>query len=164
MVQRINGPSFPFRLDTKGVASIMVLPKARTRDISRLYRELLNCSAQSPCRFVLDHGETLMLYAPDEQIWLRVGKHEVANKFHLHLNTKTTLRLKEGPFKGQETVILNYPVSVTGAEKVFRSTAKLKGREAYVAAQRAVVAEENYRLFVTQALEDLVRAGVAVPY
>lgn len=162
MSQRVNGASFPFRLDTKGTASIMVLPKARTKDISRLYRQLLNCSKQEPCRFVLDHGETLMLYAPDEQIWLRVGKHEVSNKFHLHLNTKTTLRLKEGAAKGQETVILNYPVPIQGAEKVFRSTAKLKGREAYVAAQRTAVAEENYQLFVIQALEDLLRSGVAV--
>ncbi len=163
IASRINASRSPWAMHTKGTANIAAESGKRitTRDAARLYQDILNCSPTEPCRYILDKNGTILLYPPQGRIWLRVGEHEVANKFHLHLHTDKYLPVTGGIRNGQERVILNYRIPISGLERSFRVLARPKGKNSsrlYIPVQNTVA----YQTLVSGALEEMVRSGAAV--
>lgn len=78
------------------------------RRLDSLYANLLRCSTANPC-FMRAQGNSIYLYSPDKQFWLRMGHHEVQSgrKLHLHLH-----HLYQDPSLGAKvTLNVNYVIS-----------------------------------------------------
>ncbi len=163
MATRVNSnPRTSWTLHTKGAASIQ-LPRGKylsSKETSALYQNLLGCSVKNPCFFTLDNRGTLMLYRADRQLWLRVGEHEVSNKFHIHLHTERVLPVEGGILNGAENVLLNYRIPITGVE--FLRPARNMAGGAFVP-YKPISETKGYQIFVMDALRDLLLARVAVP-
>ena len=104
-----------------------------------------------------------MLYRADKKLWLRVGEHEVANKFHLHLHTDKLFPVEGGIRNGMERVVLNYRIPLTDVQHVLRPASRAGGKGAYDARVVPVNQTQSYRLFVIDALEQLKNANAVMP-
>ena len=163
IASRVNNNRSLWTMNTKGSASIVVQRGKRItpKDVSQLYQHVLNCSFKQPCRYLLDENGTVLFYPPQGRTWLRVGEHEVANKFHLHIHTDKYIPVAGGIRNGQERIILNYRVPMVNVDKNFRALSRAKGH-GYTEKHIPVRQTEAYRVFVSGALEDMVRTGAAV--
>lgn len=164
MAARVNEARIPFTMQTKGTA-VLKLPKGkplRSKDVTRLYQELLGTSFKNPALLEYQPNGSLLLRRPDGKVWLRVGEHEVANKFHLHIHTELYLPVEGGLFDGTERVVMNYRLPMSGVETALRPASRLTGREAF--AQRHIPVQESqaYRTFVTEPIQELLKTGAAV--
>ncbi len=164
MAARVNASKIPFTMQTKGTA-VLMLPKGkplRSKDVTRLYQELLGTSFKNPALLEYQPNGSLLLRRPDGKVWLRVGEHEVANKFHLHIHTEVYLPVEGGLFDGTERVVMNYRLPMTGVETALRPASRLTGREAF--AQRRIPVQESqaYQTFVTEPIQELLKTGAAV--
>ena len=164
MAARVNAARIPFTMQTKGTA-VLMLPKGkplRSKDVTRLYQELLGTSFKNPALLEYQPNGSLFLRRPDGKVWLRVGEHEVANKFHLHIHTEVYLPVEGGMFNGTERVVMNYRLPMSGVETALRPASRLSGREAF--AQRRIPVQESqaYHVFVTEPIQELLKTGAAV--
>ena len=166
VIHRVNSAKTPWHMSEKGVASISWQnshQKITASDMSRLYSHLLDCSAYRPCFYEFNGANTLMLYRADKKLWLRVGEHEVANKFHLHLHTDKLFPVEGGIRNGMERVVLNYRIPLTDVQHVLRPASRAGGKGAYDARVVPVNQTQSYRLFVIDALEQLKNANAVMP-
>ncbi len=166
VIQRVNSARTPWHMSEKGVASISWQnshQKITAGDVSRLYSYLLECSAYRPCFYEFNGGNTLMLYRADKKLWLRVGEHEVANKFHLHLHTDKLFPAEGGIHNGMERMVLNYRIPLTDVQYVLRPASRAGGKGGYDARVVPVNQTQSYRLFVIDALEQLKSANAVLP-
>ena len=166
VIRRVNSAKTPWHMSEKGVASISWQnshQKITASDMSRLYSHLLDCSAYRPCFYEFNGANTLMLYRADKKLWLRVGEHEVANKFHLHLHTDKLFPVEGGIRNGMERVVLNYRIPLTDVNQVLRPASRAGGKGAYDARVVPVNQTQSYRLFVIDALEQLKNANAVMP-
>lgn len=166
VIRQVNSAKTPWHMSEKGVASISWQnshQKITASDMSRLYSHLLDCSAYRPCFYEFNGANTLMLYRADKKLWLRVGEHEVVNKFHLHLHTDKLFPVEGGIHNGMERVVLNYRIPLTDVQYVLHPASRAVGKGAYGAYVVPVNQTQSYRLFVTDALEQLKNANAVIP-
>ena len=164
MAARVNASRIPFTLQTNGTA-VLMLPKGkplRSKDVTRLYQELLGTSFKNPALLEYQPNGSLFLRRPDGKVWLRIGEHEVANKFHLHIHTEVFLPVEGGLFGGTERVVMNYRLPMSGVEGSLRPASRLAGREAF--AQRRIPVQQSpaYQIFVTDPIQELLKTGAAI--